>query len=212
MQTSRNVVVNRATGVFIIVALICLLCSASKEFVMPTAKPGSTYPAHSADSGHSITVGLDPYDTADKEKIFSIHYSDVDLLPIFVVVTNDGDQPVELSGMSAQLVTANHSKLDAVGTDGIRRRVTRPVSRRSYPSPLPFPKPVKGGVSPKQLDEIQRAQFGARAVEPHATQAGFMFFDVSGIQNPLAGARFYLTGMRDSKGDEIMYFEIPLNP
>jgi hypothetical protein len=84
------------------------------------------------------------------------------------------------------------------------------VSRRSYP--LPFPtKTVKGGVSPKQLEEIQRAQFGARAVEPHTTQAGFLFFDVSGISNPVAGARFYLTGVRDSKGDEIMYFEIPLD-
>jgi hypothetical protein len=37
-----------------------------------------------------------------------------------------------------------------------------------------------------------------------------MFFDVSGISTPLAGANFYLTGVRDSKGNELMYFEIPL--
>ena len=30
---------------------------------------------------------------------------------LFVVITNDGNQPVELSGMKAQLVTANRSKL-----------------------------------------------------------------------------------------------------
>ncbi len=37
-----------------------------------------------------------------------------------------------------------------------------------------------------------------------------MFFDVSGISTPLAGASFYLTGVLDAKGNELMYFEIPL--
>ena len=60
------------------------------------------------------------------------------------------------------------------------------------------------------MEEIQSAQFGARAVEPHTTQSGFLFFDVSGISTPLAGAHFYLTGVRDSNGDELMYFEITL--
>jgi hypothetical protein len=76
---------------------------------------------------------------------------------------------------------------------------------------LPIPsKKVKGAVSQKDQEEIQSAQFGARAVEPHSTQSGFLFFDVSGISTPLAGAHFYLTGVRDAKGNEMMYFEIPL--
>jgi hypothetical protein len=205
-----NLTRNRVLTIAAVVALLPVFCLASKEFVMPAAQPAKSYSAHSEDPGHGITVALDPYDTEAKANIFSIHYNELDLLPIFMIVTNDGDQPVQLAGMNAQFVTANHTKLDAAGTDEIRRRVTRPVSRRSYP--LPFPsKTVKGGVSPKQLEEIQRAQFGARAVEPHTTQAGFLFFDVSGISNPLAGARFYLTGVRDSKGGEIMYFEIPLD-
>jgi len=37
-----------------------------------------------------------------------------------------------------------------------------------------------------------------------------MFFDISGISNPLAGANFYVTGVRDSGGNELMYFEIPM--
>jgi hypothetical protein len=35
-----------------------------------------------------------------------------------------------------------------------------------------------------------------------------VFFDVSGISSPLAGGRFYLTGLRNSKGTELLYFEI----
>lgn len=177
---------------------------------MPKAQPAKTYPAHSEDSSHGLTIAVDPYDTSAKANIFSIHYNDADLLPVFMVVTNDSDEPVQLSGMNAQFVTANHTKLDAANTDEIRRRITRPVSRRTYPVPFPT-KPVKGGVNQKQLEEIERAQFGAHAVEPHTTQAGFLFFDVSGISNPTEGARFYLTGLRDSKGNEIMYFEIPLD-
>jgi hypothetical protein len=201
---------NRVLALAAVGTLLPALCLASKEFVMPTAQAANTYPAHNEDSSHAITVGLDPYDNDAKAKVFSIHYNELDLLPIFVVVTNDGNEPVQLSGMNAQLVTADHSKLDPASTDEIRRRVTRPVSRRSYP--LPFPtKTIKGGVSQKQLEEIERAQFGARAVEPHSTRAGFLFFDVSGISSPLSGARFYLTGVHDSKGNEIMYFEIPLD-
>jgi hypothetical protein len=69
---------------------------------------------------------------------------------------------------------------------------------------------MKGGVSKDAQEEVENAQFVARAVEPHSTQCGFMFFDVSGISTPLAGAHFYLTGVQDAKGNEFMYFEVPL--
>jgi len=48
-------------------------------------------------------------------------------------------------------------------------------------------------------------QFTAKAVEPHSTQSGFLFFEVSGISSPLAGARFYLTGLRDGKGGDLLF-------
>ena len=65
-------------------------------------------------------------------------------------------------------------------------------------------------MSRKTWDEIEQAQFGAKAVEPHSTARGFLFFDIADIPNPLAGASFYLTGVRDAKGNELMYFEIPM--
>ena len=66
--------------------------------------------------------------------------------------------------------------------------------------PIPLPKKeVKGGVNRKTWDEIDQAQFAAKAVEPHSTARGFMFFDVADIRNPLAGASFYLMGVRDAK-------------
>jgi hypothetical protein len=192
------------------IALVPLLCLAAKEFVMPQAQPAKTYPAHDEHPLENVAVGVDPYDLAEKTTIFSVRYSEIGFMPIFVVVTNDGSQPVELSGMKAQLVTVNRAKLAPANEDDIARRLTRP-SANTNKYPIPFPtKKVKGGLSKQALEEIQNAQFVAKAVEPHSTQSGFLFFDVSDLSTPLAGAHFYLTGVRDAKGNELMYFEIPL--
>jgi hypothetical protein len=192
------------------IALIPLLCLAAKEFVMPQAQPAKTYPAHDQHPLEAFAVAVDPYDLAEKTTIFSVHYSELGFLPIFVVVTNDGSQPVELAGMKAQLVTVNRTKLSPATQEDIARRLTRP-SANTNRYPIPFPtKKVKGGLNKQAIEEIQNSQFVAKAVEPHSTQSGFLFFDVSGISTPLPGATFYLTGVRDAKGSELMYFEIPL--
>jgi hypothetical protein len=195
-----------AVSVLLVSSVVCL---AGKHFVMPAAQPAKTYPAHDEHPSESVTLGLDPYDLPDKASIFSVHYGDVGLMPIFVVITNDGDQTVALSGMKAELVTVNRTKIPPATEDDIYRRIARPTGTIS-PNPLPWPKKAKGSISKDAMEEIQNTQFAAKAVEPHGTQSGFMFFDVSDISNPLAGAHFYLTGVRDAKGNELMYFEVPL--
>src|SRR6266567_1980868 len=195
--------------IVISIAFVMPLAWAAKEFAMPKVQPALTYPAHDHHGGENVTVGLDPYDTAAKAKIFVVNYHDHELLPILLVITNDSDQPVELSGLKAELVTADRTKLSAATSDDLYRRITH-VRPSGTKYPLPFPK-TKGGVDTKELNEIESAQFRAKAVEPRGSQAGFLFFDVSDLPNPLAGANFYLTGVRDSSGHELMYFEIPLD-
>lgn len=194
---------------------LCLIAlrdvsQASKEFVLPTPQPANSYPAHDEHSDEAVTVAVDPYDMADKANIFTIPYADVDMLPIFIIITNNGDQPIALTGMKVEFITSKRTKLAPATQDDLYRRLSH--THRPGASPLPFPLPgrSKSAVSNKVLDEIQRAQFSARAVEPHSTQAGFFFFDIDGISTPLPGAHLYLTGVRNSKGDELMYFEIAL--
>jgi hypothetical protein len=206
-----NVLCSRAGrwGTSALVLLFALLCLASKHFVMPAAHPAKTYPAHDEHPNEKVTLALDPYDMADKANIFSVHYSEIGFMPIYVVVTNDGDQTISLSGSEAELVTHDRTKIPPATDDDLYRRIARPISGVST-NPLPWPKKTKGTVSKEAQEEIQNSQFAARAVEPHSTQSGFMFFDVSGISAPLAGANFYLTGVHDAKGNELMYFEVPL--
>src|SRR5579864_8874570 len=207
---SLGIPVRQIAMFFCALATLSVVCLAAKEFVKPVANAAKSYPAHDEHPKEAVTVAIDPYDMADKAQIFSVNYREQDILPVFLVVTNDGDQPVTLNEVKAELVTVNRTKLSPATTDDLYRRLSRPA-RSDTPYPLPFPrKKVKGAVSKKALDEITSAQFGAKAVEPHTTQSGFLFFDISGISTPLAGANFYLTGVRDANGGELMYFEIPL--
>jgi hypothetical protein len=180
----------------------------AKDFMKPAAKPAATYALHDNHTDEAVAAGVDPYDDEEKAQIFSVKWAEQGFLPIFLVVTNDGDQPVLLSDMKAQLITSRREKIPAASNDELYRRLSH-VNASGPKYPLPFPRTkVKGAVGKKALDEIDAAQFTAKAVEPHSTQSGFVFFDVTGISSPLEGARFYMTGLRNAKGTELLYFEI----
>ena len=194
------------------VIYLVALCVAAKNFVKPVARPANTYPAHDDHPLEKIAIAADPYDMPDRAKIFSVDFREHGFLPIFFIVTNDGDQPISIANMQVKLITVNRSKITPSAPEDIYRRLSNPQARTSR-APLPFPIPgkkVKGAISQKEMDEIESSQFAAKAVEPHTTQSGFLFFDVGGISTPLAGAQLYVTGVNDPKGNELMYFEIAM--
>src|SRR5436305_1514224 len=79
---------------------------------------------------------------------------------------------------------------------------------RPLPMPIPRRKPKR---LPKDTDEeIDYLMFKAEAVEPHNTQSGFLFFDVSGVSQALIGSHILFTGIRNGAGQELFYFDIPL--
>lgn len=182
---------------------------AAKDFVKPVAKPAKTYPSHDDHTNDKVAIAADPYDTSEKAKIFSTNFREHGFLPVFFVVTNDGDQPISIANMQVTLTTASRAKLTPSTSEDIFRRLSNP--HETTPIPIPIPqKKVKGGLSQKERDEIESSRFAAKAVEPHTTQSGFLFFDVEDLTAPLEGARMYVTGVNDAKGTELMYFEIPM--
>jgi hypothetical protein len=184
-----------------------------KGFVLPRPADAKTYPAHDTSEKEKVAIAADPYDLPDKTQgVFRIKYKDEDLLPLLLVITNDGGQPVALAGMQVELVTRKRVKIQPATENDIYRRIARQPMKGDQPSanPLPFPRKVKRSVKKEEQQEIQDSRFAAKAVEPHATQAGFLFFDVEGIDNPLAGAHLYVSGLRNSQGQELIFFDIPL--
>ncbi len=201
----------RALVVAVCAALIFpVMLVADKNFVKPVARTAINYPAHDFHRDSNVAIAADPYDTPEKAKIFSVNFAAHGFLPVFFVVTNDGDQPVSIANMDIKLITANHSKLTPVPPNDLYRRLSNPQAS-TRPSPIPLPHKVKGTLGKKEMDEIESSQFAAKAVEPHGTQSGFLFFDVGGISSPLPGANLDITGVDDAKGNELMYFEISVD-
>jgi hypothetical protein len=207
MQSSRRV---QCSIVLALCAAAALpLGLAAKNFVKPVAKTAINYPAHDFHRDEKVAVAADPYDTPEKADIFTVKFAEHGFLPVFFIVTNDGDQPVSIASMEITLITANRSKLTPISPEDLYRRLSNPQGNtRPSPLPIPIPHKTKGAVTKKEMDEIESSQFAAKAVEPHSTQSGFLFFDVGGITSPLPGANIDITRVTDAKGHELMYFEI----
>ena len=187
-----------------------------KDFVAPKASSASAYACKDTHPTEHVAAAVDVYNTSPKADIFITHFSDEGILPVFLVITNDGDQPIALNNMQAEMVTARRIKLEALDVDDVLRRVAHIKGNSTNPNPHAGPIPLPGGTKNKraqqQFAEITGAKFTAAAVEPHSTQSGFLFFDVLGVSQPVDGAHLYLTGIRNSNGNELMYFEISLTP
>ena len=198
-----------------LVALVLLTTSvwAFKEFVPPRPENANSYPSKDAHPNEKVTAAVDLYNTAPKDAIFSTKYVQEGVLPVLLIITNSGDQPVLMKQMNAELITASRSKLGMMSVDDVFRRVAHIKASSTSPArvgPIPLPNGTKNKKAQEQYQELTKAAFVAEAVEPHATKSGFLFFDIEGIKEPVAGARLYLTGVHDANGNELMYFEISL--
>lgn len=197
-----------------LVVLVALFAVAAKEYVPPPAQHAKTYPAHDAHSTEGVAIAADPYDGRGREDVFTVPFARAGFLPIYVIVSNDNDEPITLGNLDVELLTANKTKIEPADADDIQRRFRRsgPQSAEPPRMPLPIPrapKPPKGR-NFEAVAEFNQARFIARAVEPHANRAGFFFFDVEGLSNPLTDAHLYVSGVRDGTGKELMFFDIPL--
>jgi hypothetical protein len=190
------------------------LIAKDKDFVPPRAENANTYPSKDAHPAEKLTAAIDVYNSSPKDNIFITPYNQEGILPVFLIISNDGDQPITVNNMEVQLVTGRNAKLDALTTDDVFRRVAHISGNSSGPirvGPIPL-SGNKNKKAQKEYEEIQSAKFEAQAVEPHTTKSGFVFFDVEGVKQPLDGSHVYLTGVRDAGGAELMYFEIPVIP
>jgi hypothetical protein len=190
--------------------VLLLACAAlSSDKTLPAAQPAAAYPAHEYHSHEKVTVGIDPYDTETKASVFKVKYKNYSLLPVRLIISNDGETPLMLDSMKIELITANKDKLQPAVIDDILRKLVRPEKAASR-SPLPIPLPRdRSPVNRDARQEIETLMFVNVPVTPHSTNSGFLFFDVAGIENPESQAHLFISGIR--AGDqELFYFDIPM--
>jgi hypothetical protein len=203
-------------AVWLVVAL--LWCPPSGAFAadheVPPAGPATSYPAFDLHPDDKVAIAAVPYDTPEKGSIFRIKYLQYGFMPIRIIVTNNGDKPISLIDARINFITAMGDKIPAAEPEEVQRRlggIKRPDGGYKLPGPLPRIG-NKSSTKIKDVDEDFRSfEYSAVAVEAHTTRAGFLFYDVEGLANPLAGAKLNLRMLRNADGKELFYFDIPLD-
>src|SRR5512141_753870 len=94
--------------------LFALVAWGAKEFVMPRAYNAKTYPARDEHPMEKITIAADPYDMPDKASIFTVDYAEHGFLPDYVIITEDGHQPISLGGIKVQMNFRHRTKAGRV--------------------------------------------------------------------------------------------------
>jgi hypothetical protein len=208
----RRFVLSALLAVALLSCPLLLFRARAGEHAPPPAGVASSYPAFDQHPNDQVAIAADPYNTKEKASIFRFKYLEYGFMPIRIIVTNNGDKPISLIDARINFITAAGDKIPAATPEEVERRigVKRPDS--GYKLPGPLPRIGNKSTKNKDVDEdFQTYEYSAVAVEAHTTRAGFLFYDVQGLANPLAGAKLNLRMLRNSEGKELFYFEIPFD-
>ncbi len=170
-------------------------------------EPAFKAPAAAAMPQHQtsapLTIGVDPYVSGDKVKAAfgKLVPAVYGVLPVLVVIQNDGTKTIRLENLRAEYVSKG-VRVDATSARDVR-----------YAKPPSHPNislgPIYGRQKKNPLDawEIEGRAFAAKMLPAGNTASGFFYFQTD--LEP--GATIYLSGLSEAEtGKELLYFEIPL--
>jgi hypothetical protein len=180
----------------------------------PPVQPATAFAAVETHADEKVSIAAEPYDTREKASIFRVDYLSHGVMPIRLIVTNNSDRPIYLREARILFFTAEGENIQTAEPEDVERMMTR-KERESTKVPLPYPLPpvkLKPKVSNKEIEQdFNTFEYQALVVEPHSTRAGFLFYDVSGLDHPLQGASLHLRKLLDTDGNELFHFEIPFD-
>jgi hypothetical protein len=195
--------------------LLCLALPAmASDHTAPPVQPATSFAAVEVHDEEKVAVAAEPYDTKEKASIFRVDYLSHGVMPVRLIVTNNGNRPISLRDARILFLTAGGDKIQAAEPEDVERLMTRKEregSKLPMPGPIPAIK-LKPKASNKEIEQdFDTFEYQALVVEPHTTRAGFLFYDVSELDHPLPGAKLHLHLLRDADGNELFYFEIPFD-
>lgn len=186
----------------------------ASDHTPPPVQQATTFADVEVHQDEKVAIAAEPYDTKEKEAIFRVDYLSHGVMPVRLIVTNQGDKPISLRDARILFQTAAGDRIQAAEPEDVERLMTR-KEREGGKIPLPGPLPpikTKAKASNKDIEaDFNTFEYGALVVEPHTTRAGFLFYDVSQLDHPLKGAKLHLHALRDADGKELFYFEIPFD-
>ena len=181
---------------------------------VPPVQPATSFAAVEIHDKEKVAIAAEPYDTREKESIFRVDYLSHGVMPVRLIVTNNSDRPISLRDARILFQTPAGDRIQAAEPQDVERLMTqkeRMGTKIHMPGPIPNLH-TKPKASNKEIEaDFDQFEYQALVVEPHATQAGFLFYDVSQLENPLRGSKLHLHKVRDADGIELFFFEIPFD-
>ena len=206
--------------------LVLLILLTPKLYAEKPRKPAPPQPAStyvSNETHERVTIAAEPGDTKETRPNTRLDYFSHGMMPMRVIVTNDTDKPVTLDDARINLITASDAVIHAATLDDLQRRMftIKGSTGSKVPLPLPIPIPITTGkknVDKKILDDDNDFGFQTTTVPPHATVAGYLYYDMQDLNSStpdsfLKDATLELRKVRfASSSDYIDSYEIPLRP
>jgi len=198
---------------------VAVFASAEKARTPVRAKPAAQYPFHDAHAAEHVTIAAEPGDSKEARPDTRLDYFGHDMLPIRVIVTNDSDKPLTLDDARIDFITADNTKVPAATTDDLNRRLFELKQTKPTTIPIIGIKVRKKPVDTKIMADDADFGFKTTTVAPHTTVAGYLYYDMEGVSQPmLKNATLELRKVRWKNegssvlGDALDTFEIPLAP
>lgn len=186
---------------------IAAACAADKEPAVFRPDAAVRYPHRQTND--KVTIAADAYISGEKVQAAfgKLNPYEYGVLPVLVVIQNDGNQSVRLDRIQAIYTGPQGAKVEATPAGDVRflRGPDRP--RIVQGGPPGIGKIGRDKKNPLNAWEIEGRAFAAKMLPAGQSASGFFYFQ-TGLQR---GATIYLSGVTDAaSGQELFYFEIPL--
>jgi hypothetical protein len=157
----------------------------------------------------NLTIGVQPYTTKEQTRsaFGKLDPNKHGVLPILVVMQNDGKESLLLEEMKVEYLTATRGRVTATPPQEVQY-LYGPSKPTLTPGPIPRVPGIGRKKNPLSVWEIEGRAFAAKMLPPGESASGFFYFQTT--HRP--GSKLYVTGIREaSTGKELFYFEIPLD-
>jgi hypothetical protein len=158
-------------------------------------------------SNSKVTIGVDPFTTEDKQKVAfgKLNLYSYGVLPVLVVIQNEGDKAIRLDRMKTEYVGPNRNRVEATPAKDVR--FLNGPNRPGIAPPGPAGRIHREKKNPLNAWEVEGRAFAAKTLPPGESASGFFYFQ-AGLQR---GSTIYISGLAEAAtGQELFYFEIPL--
>ena len=144
------------------------LPAVATDHAAPPIQPATEFAAVEVHEKEKVAIAADPYDTKQKESIFRVDYLGHGVMPIRLIITNNGDRPISLRDARILFQTRSGDRIQAAEPEDIERLMTRKEregGRIPMPGPIPAIK-LKPKASNKDIEEdFNQFEYGALVVE-----------------------------------------------